>query len=100
MGLEEYLEIMKLGKPSLQKYSIKSGNFSERSGSEERRGHRFSKTVDSTTFGGLGLQIYNKFTKKSTSTKQILIYIEKQDIFNIFCCFLVNNALLMPIILY
>ena len=25
--------------------------------------HRFLKTVDSTTFGGPGLQIYNKFTK-------------------------------------
>ena len=26
-------------------------------------GHRFLKTVDSKTFWGLGLQIYNKFTK-------------------------------------
>ena len=26
-------------------------------------GHRFLKTVDSTTFLGLGLQIYNKFRK-------------------------------------
>jgi hypothetical protein len=28
----------------------------------EGGGHMFLKTVDSTTFWGLGLQIYNKFT--------------------------------------
>ena len=37
--------------------------------------------------------------KLSTSTNQILIYIEKQEIFNICCWFLLDNALLLPIIL-
>ena len=58
------------------------------------------KTIDSTTFRSLGLQIYDKFTKLSTSTKQILIFIKKRNIFNIYFCFLLNIAVLQLIVLY
>jgi hypothetical protein len=48
---------------------------------------------------GLDIQIYNKWSNIYNYQK-IMIYIERQEIFNIFCIFfLLNNALLLPIIL-